>query len=260
MVLMYHNIGEVDEDPHDICVTPARFAEQLTWLAEHGLRGVSMSELIAAIHAGKAKGLVGLTFDDGYVNVLENAVPELVRHGFTATMFIVTGQLGGTNAWDDGPVWPLMSADQVRQVAAAGMEIGAHSATHTRLAGVEADRLATEVGGSRSDLSELMGQPIRGFAYPWGNMDAAARGAVREAGFDYACSVETPMRDLGIAALPRIVFSQRDGVGRMAAKKFFFKSYTVAQGTRRQLSCNPRAQLVKRRLSELQRGIRAKAG
>jgi peptidoglycan/xylan/chitin deacetylase (PgdA/CDA1 family) len=259
MVLMYHNIGEVAEDPHDICVTSARFAEQLAWLADQGLRGVSMCELIAAIHAGTARGLVGLTFDDGYVNVLENAVPELVRHGFTATMFIVTGQLGGTNAWDDGPVWPLMSADQVRQVAAAGMEIGAHSATHTRLAGVGADRLATEVGGSRSDLGELMGHPIRGFAYPWGNMDAAARQAVREAGFDYACSVETPLRNLGIVALPRIVFSQRDGVGRMAAKKFFFKSYTVAKGTRRQLSYNPRAQAVKRRLSELQRSVRAKA-
>jgi peptidoglycan/xylan/chitin deacetylase (PgdA/CDA1 family) len=256
MVLMYHNIGAVAEDPHDICVTPTRFAEQLSWLADRGLRGVSIGELVQAIGAGTAKGLVGLTFDDGYVGVLENAVPELSRHGFTATMFIVTGQLGGTNAWDDGPVWPLMSADQVLKVAAAGMEIGAHSVTHTRLAGVGVDQLSTEVSGSRSDLSELMGQPVRGFAYPWGNMDAAARQAVREAGYDYACSVETPMQSLGIVALPRIVFSQRDGVGRMAAKKFFFKSYTVAKGARRQLSYNPRAQAVKQRLSKLRSGVR----
>jgi len=101
-----------------------------------------------------------------------------------------------------------------------------------------------------------MRQPVRGFAYPWGNMDAAARQAVREAGYDYACSVETPMRSLGIVALPRIVFSQRDGVGRMAAKKFFFKSYTVAKGTRRQLSYSPRAQAVKQQLSKLRSGVR----
>ena len=83
MVLMYHNIGVVAEDPHDICVTPTRFAEQLSWLADRGLRGVSIGELVQAIGAGTAKGLVGLTFDDGYVGVLENAVPELSRHGRT---------------------------------------------------------------------------------------------------------------------------------------------------------------------------------
>lgn len=259
IILMYHGVQEVPEDPHRLCVTPARFAEHMTWLREHRLRGVGIGTLVDAMGAGRARGLVGITFDDGYVNVLENALPELQRHGFTATMFIISDLLGGTNKWDAGnagPVWPLMSAGQVAEIAAAGMEIGAHGATHVRLAGIGADRLEIEVSGSRSTLSELLGHPVRGFAYPWGNMDAAARQAVRDAGYDYACSVESPLTNLGIMALPRITFTEHDGSGRMAAKRLFFRSYIAYEGTKRRISYNPLAQDVKRQLSALARPLR----
>ena len=258
MVLMYHGVEEVPFDPHTLCVTPAQFAGQMTWLAENGLRGVGMGELVAAMGAGRERGLVGLTFDDGYINVLDSAVPELLRHGFTATMFIISGLLGRTNEWEDErtPVWRLMSGEQVAKVAAAGMEIGSHSVTHPRLRGISEERLRAEVSVSKSSLSELVDQPVRGFAYPFGSMDAAAREAVRKAGYDYACAVETPLANLGITALPRIIFTQRDGVGRMAAKKMFFRSYTAARGTRRQLSYNPLTQRVKRGLSSIARPAR----
>src|ERR1700728_3257582 len=71
MVLMYHIIDEVREDPHKLAVTPARFAEQMAWLATRGLHGVSMETLLAAMRNGTERGLVGLTFDDGYLSVLE---------------------------------------------------------------------------------------------------------------------------------------------------------------------------------------------
>lgn len=253
LVLMYHGVEEVALDPHKLCVTPGKFAKQMTWLAEHGLRGVSMGELVTAVRAGRERGLVGLTFDDGYVNVLDVAVPELQRHGFTATMFIISDLLGKTNVWEDSgtPMWPLMSADQVIKVAAAGMEIGSHTATHPRLRGIAADRLREEVAGSRSRLNSLLGEPVQGFAYPFGSLDAAAMQAVREAGYDYACSVESPLSSLGIVALPRIIFKQHDGAGRMAAKKMFFRSYTMARGTKRRLSYSPLAQGVKRGLTAL---------
>lgn len=240
MVLMYHGVEEVPKDPFNLCVTPAKFAEQMTWLAEHGLRGVSMGELLAALRAGRERGLVGLTFDDGYLNQLNYAVPELQRHGFTATMFIISGLLGRTNEWEISgtPVWQLMSAEQVHKVAAAGMEIASHSVTHPRLRGIDEERLRTEVAESRSSLAELLGQPIRGFAYPYGMMDAAAKQAVRDAGYDYACSVDTHAAGLGIVALPRIIFGQRDGTGRMAAKKMFFRTYVAYRGSKLELSYN----------------------
>lgn len=254
MILMYHGVEAVSWDPHSLCVTPARFAEQLTWLADHGLRGVSMAELVDAMREGREQGLVGITFDDGYVNVLENAVPELVNHGFTATMFILSGLMGKVTEWADmKPRWPLMTGDQVLQVAEAGMEIGSHTATHPHLRGLPAEQLKAEVAGSRSDLAELVGKPIRGFAYPYGKQDIAARRAALDAGYDYACAVEAPLSDLSIMALPRITFHQRDGADRMAAKKAFFRSYTAALGTWRGLSYNPRAQAVKRRLSAIAR-------
>jgi peptidoglycan/xylan/chitin deacetylase (PgdA/CDA1 family) len=245
LVLMYHGVEDVPVDPHRLCVTPAKFAEQMTWIAERGLRGVGMGELLAAVRAGKDRGLVGLTFDDGYVNVLTNALPELQRHGFTATMFIISGLLGRTNEWDEGYEWPLMSARQVGKLAAAGMEIGSHSVTHPRLRGIAADRLSDEVARSRETLTEILGQPVRGFAYPYGSMDAAARQAVSDAGYDYACSVETPIGTLGALALPRIIFNQRDGAGRMAAKKIFFSNYTAFRGLKRQLSYSSALQQAK---------------
>jgi peptidoglycan/xylan/chitin deacetylase (PgdA/CDA1 family) len=253
MILMYHGIEEAPEDPHNLCVTPARFSEQMTWLAARGLRGVSMETLVTAMRAGRERGLVGITFDDGYVNVLENAVPELLRHGFTATMFAVSDLLGGTNEWDKEPEWPLMSAHQIKEIAAAGMEVGSHGATHVQLAGLGEDLLRTEVSESRERLSELLGYPIRGFAYPYGIMDAPARRAVREAGYDYACAVETTMADLGIMALPRIMTCQCDSAARMAVRKFFFKGNTATKGTRQRLSRIPLARTAKRQLAGLAR-------
>lgn len=134
MILMYHGVADVATDPYHLCVTPARFAEQMATLQRLGLRGVGIATLVDAMRAGRQRGLVGITFDDGYVNVLEAALPELKRHGFAASVYIISGRLGGTNEWDEGPAWPLLSAAQVGELAAAGMEIGSHSATHVRLA------------------------------------------------------------------------------------------------------------------------------
>ena len=78
---------------------------------------------------------------------------------------------------------------QIGELAAAGLEIGSHSATHMRLAGAPPGQLAAEVGGSRESLGRLSDAEIRGFAYPYGDIDAAVRRAVRDAGYDYACAV-----------------------------------------------------------------------
>jgi peptidoglycan/xylan/chitin deacetylase (PgdA/CDA1 family) len=232
MILMYHSVADEAEDPNHLCVAPGRFAEQMAWLKRHGLRGVGIGTLVDEMCAGRSRGLVGITFDDGYVSVLEAALPELRRHSFTATMFIISGRLGGSNEWDEGPRWPLMSAGQVCELAAAGMEIGSHSTTHPRLVSIEAGQLEAEVRNSRESIGELVGAPIRGFAYPYGSMDAAARDAVRDAGYDYACAVQTPVNELGIMALPRVYIGQSDDARRMAAKRLLFRGYIALKGRR----------------------------
>ncbi len=223
LILMYHGVADVPEDPNHLFVSPARFAEHMAWLHRRGLRGVSISTLVDAMRAGRRRGLVGITFDDGYVSVLETAVPELARYGFGATAYIISDRLGGSNEWDEGPTWPLLTADGVRELAAAGIEIGSHAATHMRLAGVGPQDLLAEVRDSRATLAALLGSEIRGFAYPYGSMDAAARRAVREAGYDHACAVEASTAEIGLMALPRIYVGQQDDATRMAAKRLLYR-------------------------------------
>jgi peptidoglycan/xylan/chitin deacetylase (PgdA/CDA1 family) len=187
-VLMYHSISPSRQpDPHRVRVHPARLDRHLRLLRRLGLRGVPLAELLAAHDRGAAAGLVGLTFDDGYTDFLEHAVPVLARHGMTGTLYVVAGRLGGANEWDAGPRLDLVDAAQVRAVAAAGHEVGSHTLTHVRLAGADPATLAEEVAGSRRVLQDVLQAEVPGFCYPWGDFDAAAAAAVRAAGYDHAC-------------------------------------------------------------------------
>jgi peptidoglycan/xylan/chitin deacetylase (PgdA/CDA1 family) len=233
MILMYHGVADVPVDPHRLHVTPARFTQQMTWLRSRGLRGVGVGELAQAIREGRQRGLVGITFDDGYASVLDMALPELQRQGFGATVFVISGRLGGTNEWDEGPAWPLLTAEQVTELAEAGLEIGSHTATHVRLAGLGAEQLKAEAAGSKAALTSLLGKEIHGFAYPYGSIDAAAQRAVHDAGYQYACSVDAAADELGFMALPRIYMGQRDNAARMPAKHLLYRSYIAARRRQR---------------------------
>jgi peptidoglycan/xylan/chitin deacetylase (PgdA/CDA1 family) len=187
-VLMYHSISPSRlPDPHRVRVHPGRLDRHLGLLRRLGLRGVSLAELMAARDRGEARGLVGLTFDDGYADFLEHAVPVLARHGMTATLYVVAGLLGGENDWDDGPRLRLLDADGVRAVAAAGHEVGSHTLTHVRLADADPATVTREVAESRRVLQEVLQAEVPGFCYPWGSFDAAAADAARAAGYDHAC-------------------------------------------------------------------------
>ena len=70
-------------------MTPQRFERQMRWLRGRGLRGVSMAELLDSATERRARGMVGLTFDDGYQNFVRLAMPVLKRYGFTATAFVL---------------------------------------------------------------------------------------------------------------------------------------------------------------------------
>lgn len=193
----------------------------MNYLKRRGLRGVSMREFARATEAGEADGLVGLTFDDGFRDFLYNALPVLDKVGFTATVFVVGGKLGGENDWEHDieprPRLELLEAEEVREVAERGMEIGAHSMTHPSLPGLEAGILEEEVAGSRRVLGELLGEPVEGFCYPYGDLDEVAVEAVGRAGFSYACAVN-PWHSQSAYAIPRIPLAQRDGASRFALK------------------------------------------
>lgn len=218
-VAMYHSITDTDDDPYQVTVSPVRFARQLHWLGDRGLRGVSVRELLDATAAGRARGLVGLTFDDGYADFLDSALPLLRRHGFTATVFVLPGRLGGDNAWDErGPRKPLLTEDAIARIAEAGMEIGSHGLRHTSLVTADDATLAEDTRRSRELLSEITGTPTDGYCYPYGDVDARAIRAVREAGYRYGCAI-SPGALTGTYALPRVHVGERDTSWRLAAKR-----------------------------------------
>ena len=217
-VLMYHSISpSTGPDPHRLRVHPARLDRHLRLLRRLGLRGVSLTELVRAADRGAAAGLVGLTFDDGYTDFLEHAVPVLRRHGATGTVYAVAGLLGGTNDWDPGPRFRLMDARQLRAVAAAGQEVGSHTLTHARLPGADAAVLDAEVGRSRHVLEDVLQTEVSSFCYPYGAYDDAAARAVRAAGYGNAC-VTGDYHPGDRVTLPRCYVGPRDTRGHVAAR------------------------------------------
>ncbi len=217
---MYHSVAPYEHDPYLVTVRPERLDAQFRCLRRAGLRGVGVGDLLAARRRGAARGLVGLTFDDGYRDFAHTVVPLLRRHGFGATVYVVAGLLGGTNLWDpDGERKDLMTADEVAGVAAEGIEIGAHGMTHVPLSGsIGAPELAREVGESRRVLGDLVPRPVAGFCYPYGAHDDRAVAAVRAAGYEHACATGRP-DDPGPLALPRTYVGDRDGALRLVAKR-----------------------------------------
>ena len=218
-ILMYHSVARLRQpadDPFHITVTPDRFEGQLAWLTRRGLRGVSIRELLAA---EDRRGLVGLTFDDGYADFPRNALPALLRHGFTATVYVVAGRIGGANDWETtGPAKPLMEQSALLECAEAGMEIGSHGLRHAHLTRLDSAVAAHEITQSRRLLADLLGVPIAGYCYAYGDHGAREVDLVRAAGYDYACAVE-PSHLRGRYALPRTYIGQADGAVRLTAKR-----------------------------------------
>ncbi|MFJ9863372.1 polysaccharide deacetylase family protein [Streptomyces sp. NPDC101165] len=217
-IAMYHSVGDCADDPYRVTVTPGRLDRQLRWLRGRGLRGVSVAELLAARARGEGRALVGLTFDDGYADFLDNALPVLARWECTATLFVPPGRLGGDNAWDPlGPRKPLLTAAGVRHAALAGVEIGSHGLTHVDLTRADDTTLGAETAESRALLEKVTGTPVTGFCYPYGAVDRRAVDAVRKAGYGYACAID-PGALSGPYTLPRVHVGQNDTAVRLFLK------------------------------------------
>ncbi|MGY0490197.1 polysaccharide deacetylase family protein [Streptomyces sp. WG-D5] len=216
---MYHSVDDCPDDPYNVTVTPERLRQQLSWLRSRNLRGVGVAELLDARARGAGRGLVGLTFDDGYGDFVENALPLLKHYECSATVFVLVGRLGGENEWDaSGPRKPLLTAQGIRAAAAAGMEIGSHGLLHVDLTQVDEAERRAEIQRSKAQLSELIGGPVHGFCYPYGRVDARTVEAVRGAGYRYGCAV-SPGPLAGVHAMPRVFVGQRDTPWRLELKR-----------------------------------------
>lgn len=198
-------------------VDPRLFERQMDWLHRNGMRGVSVGELRQAHRAGRAHGLVGLTFDCGYATFATRAAPILLRRGFTATVFVPAAQIGDRAALGPGLDRPLLTERQIRCVAGKGMEIGSHGLHHVPLSYLEEEELTDELARARIRLEDVTGRPVIGFAYPYGQLSSREAIAVRKAGYEYACTIGRGPFE-GDHALPRTRIGARDGRIRLRIK------------------------------------------
>lgn len=197
----------------------------MLYLKRRNLRGVSVQELLNAMSTGNTRGLVGITFDDAYENFLQNALPVLERLRFSCTVFVPAGMLGGENSWDLKPRMKLLGVDGVREVSERGMEIGSHGIMHIRLPGLKPELVEQEASGSHQILSEILGEEVEGFCYPYANLDGRAVQAVQRAGYRYACAMMEGVWWRSVYAIPRIFMGETDGAFRLRMKFWAYRVY-----------------------------------
>lgn len=188
-IMMYHIIAPLD--PRTLVplqyVDPELLDQQMALLKKFGFQAVQMSALAKGPVPKKS---VVLTFDDAYVNFHEAALPILEKYGFTATVFVVGNQIGGTNAWDvalGDVAQPLMNLEQIQDCVARGIEIGGHTMDHLNLSEQSEASVWSQVSENKNQLEDLLGIPIESFCYPYGGYNQMVRDQTERAGYKVAC-------------------------------------------------------------------------
>ncbi|MGX6608066.1 polysaccharide deacetylase family protein [Micromonosporaceae bacterium Da 78-11] len=187
-VLLYHSVGRAPSSwVEPFTVAPEVFRRHLEIVAESGRQLLTVSELRLALDgriAMPARPAV-LTFDDGFADLLDVAAPLLARHAITASVYLTTGFVDGRSPGGDR----MISWAGLRDLQAAGHEIGGHSVTHPQLDTLSTGAARREITACRDTLQDTLGRPVESFAYPHGYSDARVRRLVAAAGFTSACAV-----------------------------------------------------------------------
>ncbi len=172
-ILMYHHVQPAGRGSEYI-LSVDQFRRQVQWLKEQGYQTVNISELVEAIRFGKVlpRKPIVLTFDDGYMDVYQNAFPILQAAGYTGTMYLIEKTINSG---------PYINDAVIAELSAAGWEFGDHSATHAFLQNNK--NIQDEVCGSRARLIERYGLPFESFAYPYAVKDEGSIQAVKDCGY-----------------------------------------------------------------------------
>lgn len=194
VVLFYHRVADDAANPWTI--STAGFARHLDWLAEH-CELVSLAEVQRRVRRQQScRPAVSITFDDGYADNCLEAVPMLLRRKIPCTYFVTWGNvLRGEPFPHDvarGTCYMPNSPDELRAMADAGIEIGAHGYTHCDLGALsDPELLRREIEFSGRELEGHIGRPVRYFAFPFGhpsNISPTALQAAWNAGYEAVCS------------------------------------------------------------------------
>ena len=173
-ILTFHSL---DESQSVISFPPALFRRQLQSLRESGIPVVPLDRILSE------PGSVSITFDDGFVNLLEHAVPALVELQMPASVFVVSAYCGARNNWPTQPAGrvpdlPLMDWSQLRDLPQS-IEIGAHSRTHPDLRTLPLQKSEQEMVQCRDEVQQRLGRAVTSIAYPYGASSPEIRSIAR---------------------------------------------------------------------------------
>lgn len=223
VVLMYHSVGARGEPAMMYRVPVRRLRWQLRYLRARRIAVIGLSEVMDALDSYRLPPgrSVVLTFDDGYRDNFEHALPLLRRHLHPATVFVCTAMMGGTANWPDAGELAgraLLSWDEARTLKASGVSVESHTRRHARLTELSDGEAEEELTGSRQDLERELGGAELTFAYPFGSQDGRVRALVAAAGYRGACGVRpgTAHRLSDPYLLPRVTVAGMEGLLRFA--------------------------------------------
>jgi peptidoglycan/xylan/chitin deacetylase (PgdA/CDA1 family) len=206
---MYHSVG----GGLPTSVPSAEFTEQMTALAER-FRVVRLRDLPTALRACRGEeNLACVTFDDGFLDNVEHALPVLDRLRLRATFFPATGFLGGQFVTHAGSA-AMMSAAHLRLLTSLGHEVGSHTVTHAKLSRLPWKSALEELRHSKDEIESVVAEAVVSLAYPKGDETPAVRALAARSGYRLAVTVrESLVHDLEHPlGLPRVAI--RPGLDR----------------------------------------------
>jgi peptidoglycan/xylan/chitin deacetylase (PgdA/CDA1 family) len=192
VVVAFHRVHE-DRDVYGLSIDRRTFQDYCEFFQRH-FKVIPLGEFVAKLERGAPLNRhLAITFDDGYRDNFDNAVPVLEKLALPATFFVVTQWIDSNVVpwWDAHGTRPWMTWDQVRELRRRGFEIGSHTRTHPDLGSITGPVATKEIVGGRLELEERLEERIDLFAYPYGGFQHMAdsnRELVKAAGFRCCCS------------------------------------------------------------------------
>nr|BFE58266.1 hypothetical protein GCM10020063_027920 [Dactylosporangium thailandense] len=219
-VLGYHSISDERRDGTlRWSVSPGDFDEQMALIRQRGCTPLTVSRYAAALRgvAPLPPRPVLITFDDGFPDLAEAALPVLRRYDLTATAYVITSRLGVTPPTTGSD--PALDWDGLAELRAHGVEIGSHSRTHHALDCLRRRELDSEIAHSRRELEDGLQAPVSSFAYPYGYHSPAVCRAVQAAGYSAACAVKNALshEEDDVFAIARVLIERDTGTEALDA-------------------------------------------
>ena len=169
-ILMYHSISDnlfgKSHPYYQINTSAEVFSRQMRWLRNRGFRSIDLCELIEKFERREnLDKTVVITFDDGYRDFMDGALPALKQCGFSATIFLATDRIQDAPTRLNGAEY--LTWQEVRELHREGIRFGSHTVTHPDMRSLGPDQIEYELGYSKEVIEQNLGEPVNSFAYPF---------------------------------------------------------------------------------------------